>query len=268
MLRQFVIFLVLLCLFPAPALAKSYTIDPIQIDATVNRDGSMDVTETRSYNFDGSYTFAYQSIHKTGGDSSDTGRSDPYLLRDIRICEEGSTPTCYRQLPLTEAAQADDARPAGTYYVREDADQYYVKWFYAARDETIQFQLKYTVTNAVTLQSDADELYWQLIGSAWEIGEQNITASIHLPSGIPDDQIKAWAHGPLSGRVSIPTADLIAFSVPSVPAGQFFEARILLPSATFTGGARGTFTQTQIIGQENNFIRSGGNFYYSACPPK
>lgn len=63
-----ILFLFILCFFgPAHALAKSYLIDKVDINANLNSDESMNVEENRKYNFDGNYTFAFQYIMKQGG---------------------------------------------------------------------------------------------------------------------------------------------------------------------------------------------------------
>jgi uncharacterized membrane protein len=91
---------------------------------------------------------------------------------------------------------------AGSFYVIEYQDKYYLKWFYNAKDESKTFRLSYVVENATTLHQDVAELYWKIIGNDWEVNQANIDAALTLPNGIPDNEIQAWAHGP-NGTVSI-----------------------------------------------------------------
>ena len=51
---------------PLFAADKSYSINSVNIGATINADGSMKVVESRQYDFNGSYTFAYLYINKSG----------------------------------------------------------------------------------------------------------------------------------------------------------------------------------------------------------
>src|SRR3989339_239815 len=201
---------------PSPVLAKSYALAPVNLDFTLNANGSMDVVETRDYNFSGDYTFAYQTIGKSGGEITQTGRNDSYVIDHIRVCESLTPPSCYRLLSPTEVAGADNTRPENTYYIRDDGDSWYVKWFYRAGDETKSFILAYTVNNALTRQTDVDELYWTIIGDQWEIGQSAITANFHLLPGLDGAQLRAWAHGPLSGRVAIDSPELITYTLPSL----------------------------------------------------
>ena len=122
--------------FPPVVLAKSYTITPVVIDYTVSPSGSMSVSEDRTYNFSGDYTFAYQTIEN----------KSPYKIRDIKL-----------NLP-------DD-----TYSVRDDGDSYYIKWFFNASNESLHFVLSYTVDNAVVTQGDVDEIYWKIVGDKWDL---------------------------------------------------------------------------------------------------
>lgn len=63
--------------FPQPAEAKSYTIDSVDITAQVKNDGSMAVTETREYSFDGSFRpcSAASSSYGASGVGSSGGAS-------------------------------------------------------------------------------------------------------------------------------------------------------------------------------------------------
>ena len=106
--------------------AKSYSIDKVDIQNVINTDGTMTVKENRDYNFSGSYTFAYQTISKQGQ------RSEPYSLDSFELCEGAD---CYRQLMSNEISQADVEKPEKTFYVTNNGNKYYIKWFYRAESE-------------------------------------------------------------------------------------------------------------------------------------
>ncbi|MFH2019603.1 MAG: DUF2207 domain-containing protein, partial [bacterium] len=246
--QLFVIFaLVSFLITPASVSAKEYSISSVRVDGYLQSDGSMMVEERRTYNFTGDYTFAYQKIRSDGGSFDETGRILDYDLADFSLCEiNNSSENCYQILGNNKLQEADATRPPGFYYAKQDSEGTYLKWFYRASDVSKDFLLRYTVSNAVTKQSDVDEIYWKIIGSDWEIGESNIEAYFHLPPGIDGTKIQAWAHGPLTGLVSIESPELIKYTVPSVPAGEFFEARLIVPQGTFSGGAPGSFSKSEI----------------------
>lgn len=219
--------------------AKSYQIDEVKIRAEVNRNGSMDVEETRTYSFDGSFSFAYQTIERQGE------RKEKYNLSNLEICDEAG---CYGRI-------WNDENLPRRFYLVEKEDEYYIKWFYRASNTTKQFKLKYRVDNAVTIRDDVAELYWQLVGDKWEIGQKNISAEIYWPEGIGDEEIKAWAHGPSSGQVSIPANNLVTYELDNLMAGNFFEARVVVPKRIFSGGVMEPGDLTDIEEEEASFAR-------------
>ncbi len=237
---------------PQAVLAKEYSIPTVAIQAQVHSNGSLSVSEQRTYSFEGEYSFAYLYINKNPNSAAKPGRTEPYELTQFLVCDESD---CY-----TEGTAALDSlnKPsrAGYFFVEEQSDRYFVKWYYQAQDERKVFTLNYTVLNAVTLHQDTAELYWQLIGSDWEIPEHGITAVVTLPPGIPSDQLQAWAHGPLAGKVSVVSATEVQYSLSSLPSGQFFEARMIFPRQVMSGGAVGTLSQSEIIAQEQAFIQA------------
>src|SRR3989344_1752094 len=166
MIKKFLFFFLFVFLFlfigtnKARAQEKSYTISPVNINLEILKDGSMKVFESRTFNFNGSFTFAYEYINKKGKEGVSTGRVDPYILEDFELCEDSY---CYKKVTASAESQAPSQR-ANSFYVVEEEDRYYIKWFYQATDESKTFTLKYRVKNAVTLHEDIAEVYWKVIG--------------------------------------------------------------------------------------------------------
>ena len=225
---------------PKTVEAKDYSISSVEIQAKIDTDGSMTVKESRNYKFEGSFTFAYQYINKNGE------RKTPYVLSNFSLCEQNS---CYRQIEVD-----DVTKTPGTFYIKDEGSRYYLKWFYRVTNETKKFTLGYKVDNAVTLQKDVAEIYWQLLGNYWDKSQGNIKAVIELPPGIGDNEIKAWMHGPLAGRVSIPTATKVVYELNRLPSKEFMEMRVLLPKKVFKRGVEGDKTQSEIEAEEARFI--------------
>jgi len=224
---------------------KEYSIEEVRSEFKVERDGSMEVEEIRGYSFRGSFTYAYEEIRRSGE------RGEKYNLSNFEVCEDSY---CYRKLSEEEIATADEIKPRNTYYVKESENSYYVKWFYRSESGYKNFHLKYRIDNAVTLHTDTAEIYWQIIGDRWTVAQNNIRAEFDLPKGIGDDQIKAWAHGPTRGRVSIPTNEKVVYDLDKLEEKTFFEARILLPKEIFSGGIKGTLSREIIEEEERRFI--------------
>ena len=94
----------------------------------------------------------------------------------------------------------------------------------------------YKLAGAVEAGSDVAELYWKFVSDGWSQYSENVTCTIYLPAAqgasIDKGTIRAWAHGPLNGRVEIFTNQDSAgavYEVPEVGSEEFAEARMCFP---------------------------------------
>jgi len=203
--------------------AKSYQIDGVDIKATAEKSGAMQVSEKRTYRFDGSYTFAYREILKTA-----SGRGALYRISGVTICEIDG---CYRQLTLGEINNADEIRTPRTFYFKDLGDRYYIKWFYKADSITKYFKLSYKIDNAVTLHQNIAEIYWQWVGYDWELSQNNVKVKVEIPKNVDGKEIQAWGHGPLDGVVSIGSNPSVLRTAPQDQGAQdFFNVLFSVPN--------------------------------------
>jgi len=198
----------------APAYAKSYRITRVDITAEVAPDGSMLVTEQRTFDFEGDYTFVFWELDVPAGTAIEVldmaGPEGPYAPTDD---------------PL-----AQDNRPPQTYQVRDYGSSIDARAFFRAVDIEHPITLRYRVTGAAVRWADTAELYWKFIGDRWELEARNVSVHIGLPTGVTRDDVKAWAHGPLTGDVILNDDGTVDLTVPSVPALTFVEGRIAFPA--------------------------------------
>src|SRR5260221_3833318 len=217
--------------FPKNAFAKSYSIPQVNIDVTLNFDGSARITETRTYNFDGSFSWADEWINTK---AKCTGCSD-YIISDVSLTSGG-----------VEVEKN----------ISDYGDKFYVKWYYSAFNEARTFNFSYTVKNALINNTDTSEFYWQLIGDKWNVGTAQVNALLHLPAGIDAPQIKAFRHGPLNGIIKIVDNRTVTFNAENLPSKTFFEVRVLFPKLTNAIYAQNSDkTLTDIINEEHVFAR-------------
>lgn len=127
---------------PQLSFAKNYSIPSVSIEATINKDGSVDFMEERSFNFDGHFTFGYYDLSKTGYNS----------LEDFFIYE-GDIPYFYSK-----------NEENGSYYIEDMGDKYRVRFFYEAENEIKTFTFKYKLSGVVKVYEDFGEFYWKLQG--------------------------------------------------------------------------------------------------------
>ena len=235
-MRRLTLLAVTICLAAAfagltagPAAAKDFSVTTVDIDATVRPNGNLRVHETRVLDFIGDFSFVYWDLSAKGSSGIDvTAASGPGL--------DGSGSIPY------EPTQDPSARTPGTYFV-SGAEPVRVELFFSVADTAAQFSVDYVARDAAKRWDDVAELYWQFVGDQATVPADHVRVTVHLPAGVTREQVRAWAHGPLWGNVSIEPDASVVMTVDPLPAGTFVEGRILFPAtalakATPTAGAR------------------------------
>jgi uncharacterized membrane protein len=215
-MKRTIVFLVLAALGvvqPAAGAEKSYAIESIRADARVAPDGSMQVTELISYRFDGRFSYAYRDVPLKRGED----------LTEIGVREND---VVYRRT---------DTREPGTYTVAPGEDGPRITWYYDARDEARTFEFDYPVTGLVRRYSDTAEIYYQFVGEGWDREIARVDVEVRLPETAGAAGVRAWAHGPPHGTVSILPSGVVAFNISPLPPRTFWEGRILCDSGAFAG---------------------------------
>jgi uncharacterized membrane protein len=209
--------LVLICMalvcgaLVSAASAKSYEITHVDIEARLHPDGSMDMTEERTYQFQGSYRFAYRDL-PTGG---------PVTFENFTVSEGG------RQYRLA------GSEAPGTYNISQSSGRTRVTWYYKASNEARTFTFGYTALNAVQRYEDAAVLYYQFLSPDWAIPQNSINISLKPPTGLSRDQVREWFHGPLWARSQITQNGTILAVCEHLPGKTFLEVRALYPPEIF-----------------------------------
>jgi uncharacterized membrane protein len=206
---------------PQVALASegSYSIDRVDIDAIIASDGSAEVTERRTFSFDGSFHGVYWKVP--------LGEGMPTEIESAGVVgADGET---------QEFTQSEDGGE-GTYSVSEEDDCWAVKLFSAHDGGTATFEIRYRDQDLATRWSDTGEAYWKFVSDGWDVESHNVTCTIKLPKGGGAGRIRAWGHGPLTGSVSIDQdAGTVTYTAPSVGTSEFAEARIAFPAEWLAG---------------------------------
>ena len=210
------------------ASARSYRIAHVAIEAALAGDGSLEVRESRTYEFEGSFHYAYRVLPTRHGESYES----------IRVSEPG---TAYR---LAESGEP------GTYRVTPRADGSEVRWFFRAHGAST-FEIDYRVKPVAERHADAAVFYFQFIGSDWDVSSHDVEVHLRPPAPVARDSVRAWLHGPLWGEIAIELdGGLTARSV-QVPPHVAFEIRALYPPAILSeaplaaGAVRGSVMQEE-----------------------
>lgn len=209
----------LMAIVPSVALARDYSIDKVDIDATVSDDGSLSVQETRQFDFDGEFHGVYWKLSK----GEHNGRYLKATVDAVGEMRDGSF----------VAFEQSDSETDGTYQITESSSYDQIKIFSAHTDEKADFVIRYTYGEAVSRWQDTAELYWKFVSDGWDEPSENVTCTVHLP--VPEGaqvlagkNVRAWGHGPLDANVSFEGNDVV-FKVPGVGTSEFAEARIVFP---------------------------------------
>ena len=203
------------------AAAKDFSITDVTIAARVLPNGDVRVHETRTLDFNGAFSYVYWDYRTAGSDG-------------IRILGASGPEGPYQE--------SGSGQPQ-TYTVTSTPGNERVELHFDVADTAATFGVDYVATHAAKRWSDTAELYWQFVGDETRIPCDKVRITIALPAGVQRDQVRAWAHGPLWGDVTIAPNANVVLTVAPLPAETFVEARVLfpaaaLPRAPLTSGAR------------------------------
>lgn len=221
---------------PDPAFARSYTMPRVDISAQAETDGSLQVTERRTFDFDGSFTAVWWAFEGLPDNADLQINSVRMAVLDAEGQPVGEVE------PLEAVPFVVDWREAGgpgktSYSFDAPKDTVYV--FFDVSSARMLIELDYTVENGVQAYRDVGEVYWKYVGDQWAVPSENISMTLALPvpsdtEVTPGDNVRAWGHGPLDGKVSIHEDGSVAYEVAKVNAGQYAEARIVFPVSWLT----------------------------------
>ena len=122
----------------------------------------------------------------------------------------------------------------GTYAVEDKGSVVTVQLNFEVTDAAASFTVDYVAKGAARRWSDTAELYWQFVGEDVALESHNVSVTVHLPQGVTSDHVRAWAHGPLWGTVTIAPDASVVMKVDPLPAYTFVEGRILFPAAALS----------------------------------
>jgi uncharacterized membrane protein YgcG len=191
--------------------AKSFRITKVSINAKLQPDGSMAVSELRTYDFNGTFRFAYRDMPATG----------PVAFGDFEVLEDGRP---YRQ---------SDSEEPGTYRITRESGSKRITWFYRASDEARVFEFRYVAAGAIKRYEDVALLYYQFISQEWTIRQSGISINLEPPAPLRKSDVKVWLHGPLWAESRIKENGTILALCDRLPGGTYLEIRALYPPGEF-----------------------------------
>lgn len=230
--------------------AIDYEMPKVNITASVKPDGSVDVVEERTFDFEDNaqgvyWLLPHDDTHKILVQDVELVDANGMTLKQYVRDFNNSADLTQRGITVFAAAQqmfgpfvVQDAQDSQKEYFSvssENDTAYKLKIFQKTPENTkTTFRIHYTIDNLACAYQDTAELYWKFVSDGWQVESKNVSCTIVLPK--PQDvklsseqNVKVWGHG-TQGQMTIHD-DTIEYSVPAVPSEQFAEARVLFPSA-------------------------------------
>lgn len=216
--------------------------------AKVNYDGSMDVTETWDIKIEDTNTL-YKTFKKDKTKYSD--------ITNVKV----------KQITNGEETTLNVA-DKWAYHLKKD---YYfgglnndglfeIAWGVGLEDKraTRKYEISYTVEDAIAKYSDYAQLYWQFVGSDFEISANKIKGTILLPYNAESkENIKVWGHTEdLNGEIYATGTNKIEFNINQFRSGRYVEIRTLFPTEMISYSARGEEKQilNEVIEEETTWV--------------
>lgn len=201
----------ILSIFNTYVQAKEYFIPELQVEVTINPDGTVTITEQRTYVFDGEFSWANYELPKTGFSA----------IRNIQLSENG---TDYINLNTEEP---------GTFLVEESDKSFNIKWFYNAEDEERVFTISYTLEGAVVIGPEWSEFFWNYASSQREKSTDKLSILVQLPEMVADSSLNSWVREPVWEIESITSDNGFQFSGTDISRRQAVIIRTVFPTSVF-----------------------------------
>lgn len=230
--------------------AKSYSIDDMDIQATITPNGDVKISQKILYTFNGSYNGVYLTI--------------PFNLEDVEA-EEAINGTRFndnlyngsevavnrvsvvsggREDLYTQTTNAVNGR-SGVYTSEKENGIWRIKVFSPSTNTTKQFRIDYTIKNLCVKHNDVSELYYNFIGGDWDVPIKNLNIDIYLPNN--HGELYIWGHGPYNGVSKIVSNQHANFKVSNIGKGQYVAARLMFDANSLQSSKRSNVNAKSII---------------------
>ena len=200
---------------------KIQLMNKLNFDISLNEDGSMNVTETWDI-----------YVKNTGTLFKDFYETDRYPITDVTVKNLDTN---------TDFANVGEVIydvPNGMYYA-ESIDDYGTDEiaFGTGMEQSSgnqRYQISYKISNVINTYVDCQEFYWKFLDESNNVPCKEITGKIKLPDGIKNpENLKAWGHGNLKGKINIPSSNEVDFKVENLNAENMLEIRIMTTDKIF-----------------------------------
>lgn len=149
---------------------RNYVYENISVDAVVNIDTTVDVTEKQTYKFTGEYHQGWRSIplRRIGS------------ITDIAVVDvETMQPLQY----VKNSLKKTDPQSWGKYTFKRTNDGVNIEWYFDAKDQEKTWYIKYKVHGALEFLRKNDRFYWNVF-SGYDVAVNDAQVRIFLPEKV------------------------------------------------------------------------------------
>ena len=205
-LRIFLFFLISIVSF-----AASFRIEKLDIEANLQKDGSMVVSEAVTYDID--------EINGVYFDIDAKGFGE---LEYIQVFEDDSTGG-FKEVD------------SSNYEVSVSDELYRIKLYSKNHNNRRTFKFVYKLPEAITVYDDVAQFNRKMVGQEWQQGINYITAKVIIPvsASYDNSNILVFGHGPLTGEVD-KVENTVVYKLDDYYPGDFLEAHILMEPEIFS----------------------------------
>ena len=205
-LRIFLFFLISIVSF-----AASFRIEKLDIEANLQKDGSMVVSEAVTYDID--------EINGVYFDIDAKGFGE---LQYIQVFEDDSTGG-FKEVD------------SSNYEVSVSDELYRIKLYSKNHNNRRTFKFVYKLPEAITVYDDVAQFNRKMVGKEWQQGIKYITAKVIIPvsASYDNSNILVFGHGPLTGEVD-KEGNTVVYRLNNYYPGDFLEAHILMEPEIFS----------------------------------
>ena len=206
-LRIFLFFLISIVSF-----AANYRIEKLDIEANLQKDGSMVVSEAVTYDID--------EINGVYFDIDAKGFGE---LEDLQVFEDEPNTSSFKEVD------------ASNYEVSVSDELYRIKLYSKNQNNIRTFKFVYKLPEAITVYDDVAQFNRKMVGQEWQQGIKYITAKviIPVPTSYDNSNILVFGHGPLTGEVD-KEGNTVVYKLDDYHPGDFLEAHILMEPEIFS----------------------------------
>ncbi|WP_314294194.1 DUF2207 family protein [Fusobacterium periodonticum] len=210
-LRIFLFFLISIVSF-----AASFRIEKLDIEANLQKDGSMVVSEAVTYDID-EINGVYFDIDAKGYG----GITSLQVFEDEGHYEDNVI--SYREVDPVN------------YEVTENDGVYRIKLYSKNYNNVRTFKFVYTLPEAIKVYDDVAQLNRKMVGQDWQQGISTVRVNIEIPvsTSYDNSNILVFGHGPLTGEVD-KEENTVFYKLDDYYPGDFLEAHILMEPEIFS----------------------------------